>query len=79
MLANNETGAIQPVTEIAGIVLERGGLMHCDAVQALGRLPFDLASLGVDLVTIAAHKIGGPKGIGALIGPGIDNVLKPTR
>ena len=75
MLANNETGAIQPVTEIAGIVLERGGLMHCDAVQALGRMPFDLASIGVDLVTIAAHKIGGPKGVGALVGPAIDNIL----
>ena len=75
MLANNETGAIQPVTEIAGIVLERGGLMHCDGVQALGRMPFDLASIGVDLVTIAAHKIGGPKGIGALVGPAIDNIL----
>ncbi len=75
MLANNETGAIQPVTEIAAIVLERGGLMHCDGVQALGRMPFDLASIGVDLVTIAAHKIGGPKGVGALIGPAIDNVL----
>ncbi|MCP4933970.1 MAG: cysteine desulfurase [bacterium] len=75
MLANNETGVIQPVTEIAGIVLERGGLMHCDAVQALGRMPFDLASIGVDLVTIAAHKIGGPKGVGALVGPAIDNVL----
>ncbi len=75
MLANNESGAIQPVTEIAGIVLERGGLMHCDAVQALGRMPFDLASIGVDLVTINAHKIGGPMGVGALIGPGIDKVL----
>ena len=75
MLANNETGAIQPVTEISGIVLERGGLMHCDAVQALGRMPFDLASIGVDLVTIAAHKIGGPKGVGALIGPGIDHIV----
>ena len=75
MLANNETGVIQPVTEISGIVLERGGLMHCDAVQALGRMPFDLASIGVDLVTIAAHKIGGPKGVGALIGPGVDHIL----
>jgi cysteine desulfurase len=75
MLANNETGAVQPVTEIAGLVLERGGLMHCDAVQALGRMPFDLASLGVDLLTIAPHKIGGPKGIGALVGPGVDNLL----
>lgn len=75
MLANNETGAIQPVTEIAGIVLERGGFMHCDGVQALGRMPFDMASIGVDLVTINAHKIGGPKGVGALVGPAIDKVL----
>jgi cysteine desulfurase len=74
-LANNETGVVQPVTEIAGIVIERGGIMHTDAVQALGRMPFDLQSLGVDLLTIAAHKIGGPKGIGALVGPAIDKVL----
>lgn len=75
MLANNETGVVQPVTEIAAIVLERGGLMHSDAAQALGRMPFDMGSVGVDLVTINAHKIGGPKGVGALVGPGIDNVL----
>ena len=75
MLANNESGVIQPVTEIAGLVLERGGLMHCDAVQALGRMPFDIGSLGADLVTITAHKIGGPKGVGALIGPAVDRVL----
>ena len=76
MLANNETGIIQPVTEIAALVLERGGFMHCDGVQALGRMPFDMASTSADLLTIAAHKIGGPKGVGALIGPGIDNVLQ---
>lgn len=75
MLANNETGAIQPVKEIADIVRERGGFMHCDGVQGFGRVLFDLRSIGVDLVTIAAHKIGGPKGVGALIGPGIDKVL----
>jgi len=76
MLANNETGVVQPVTEISAITLERGGFMHCDAVQALGRMPFDLSSLGVDLLTIAAHKIGGPKGIGALVGPGVDRILQ---
>ncbi len=67
MLANNETGAIQPVPEAARIVHEAGGILHVDAVQALGRMPLDARKLGADLLTISAHKIGGPKGNGALI------------
>jgi len=67
MLANNETGAIQPVAEIADLVHEAGGLLHVDAVQALGKIPFKLNELKADLLSISAHKIGGPTGIGALI------------
>ena len=67
MLANNETGAIQPVTEIAGIVHEAGGLLHVDAIQAFGKIPFDIKSMGADMVTLSAHKIGGPKGAGAVV------------
>lgn len=67
MLANNETGAVQPVPEAARIVHEAGGILHVDAVQALGRMPIDARALGADLVTVSAHKIGGPKGNGALI------------
>jgi cysteine desulfurase len=67
MLANNETGAVQPVTEAASIVHEAGGLLHVDAIQAFGKIPFDIKALNADLVTVSAHKIGGPKGVGALI------------
>ena len=67
MLANNETGAVQPVAEAAGIVHAAGGLLHVDAIQAFGKIPFDISQLGADLVTVSAHKIGGPKAVGALI------------
>jgi cysteine desulfurase len=67
MLANNETGAIQPVAEVADIVHAAGGLLHVDAIQAFGKIAFDLNDLEADLLTLSAHKIGGPKGVGALI------------
>ena len=72
MLANNETGVVQPIREIAEIVHEAGGLLHVDAVQAPGRIQFDFKDLGADLMTLSSHKIGGPKGVGALIAkPGL--------
>ncbi|NOJ40494.1 cysteine desulfurase family protein [Bradyrhizobium australiense] len=67
MLANNETGAIQPVGEVADIVHEAGGLLHVDAIQAFGKIPFDINSIRADLITLSGHKIGGPKGVGALV------------
>jgi cysteine desulfurase len=67
MLANNETGALQPVKKVAGLVHAAGGLLHVDAIQALGKISFDINALNADLVTLSAHKIGGPKGTGALV------------
>lgn len=67
MAANNETGALQPVAEAARIVHEAGGLLHVDAIQALGKIAFNINAVGADLATLSGHKIGGPKGVGALV------------
>ena len=67
MYANNETGVIQPVADIAAAARRHGAMFHCDAVQAAGKLALDAGAIGADLVTLSAHKIGGPPGIGALV------------
>ena len=67
MLANNETGAVQPVADAGEIVHSAGGLLHVDAIQAFGKISIDINAMNADLVTLSAHKIGGPKGVGALV------------
>jgi cysteine desulfurase len=67
MLANNETGVVHPVAEAARLTKAHGGYVFCDAVQALGRIPVDIAALGVEFLALSAHKLGGPQGIGALV------------
>ncbi len=67
MAANNETGILQPVGEAARIAHSRGALLHCDAVQAAGKISVDFEALGADFLALSAHKIGGPQGVGALI------------
>jgi cysteine desulfurase len=77
MLANNETGVIQPVAEVVRLVHGAGAIVHCDAIQAAGRIPVDLAQLGVDVLTLSAHKIGGPQGAAAIVRAGEDLSFAP--
>ena len=67
MLANNETGVIQPIAEVVAIARRHGARVHCDAVQAAGKIPVDVEALGADSYAVSAHKLGGPQGVGALV------------
>lgn len=78
MFANNETGALQPVAEIAEMVRRNNGIMHCDAIQAAGKVPVDIGAIGAHILSISAHKIGGPQGAGALVlGKGMAQLHDP--
>ena len=77
MLANNETGVIHPIPEISSLAHEYGWWVHCDAVQAIGKIPVNMQALGVDSLTLSAHKFGGPKGVGALVHKKLVNIV-PT-
>src|SRR3954451_11451452 len=67
MSANNETGALQPVAAIADLVRHSDGILHVDAIQSVGKVPFNIKELNAALVSLSAHKLGGPKGVGALV------------
>jgi cysteine desulfurase len=79
MFANNETGVVQPVAAVSAIARAHGALFHCDAVQAAGKISLDVGVIGADLVTLSAHKLGGPPGIGALVVTGALELMPLLR